>query len=99
MNQVKLATSEAIRVSGDLITVSFETNKGSLQLILASSEAISVSLVYQVMLSEVAHKRAKAKAYLSSDATSQTFFKGKPCFFIISLNWYVEHTLSFYLLL
>ena len=77
MNQVKLACNEAIRASGDPTIASSEPNNVSPKLVLAFGKAISAAPGHQSMLSEVAHKEAKAKAHLSGEAISQAFYKGK----------------------
>ena len=64
-------------MSSDPTTTSSEANKASSKLILASGEASSAAPDHQVVLSEVTHKGAKAKAHIFRDATSPTFYKAK----------------------
>jgi len=77
MNQVKLASSKAIKVFGDLTTPSSESNKASPKLVLASGEATSAVPGHQAILYEIGHNWAKAKAHLSGEATLQAFHKAK----------------------
>ena len=76
MNQVKLASNKAIKVSGDLATASSEANKASPKLVLASDEVTLAAHGHHAMLSEVAHKGA-AKAHFSGEDTSQAFTRIK----------------------